>query len=250
MDGRKIVVPGETIVQGNEFLPGDGARREGQNILASRYGLAETSNKLVRVIPLSGAYVPKRGDVLIGTVASINFKGWLIDYGGSNEGFLNVSEVPRYIGKGELRDNFDFGDVLYVSVWGTDGGNLDLSVKDRGFGKLDNGQLIKVNPNKVPRIIGKEGSMIKLIIDATDCEVIVAHNGVVWVSSDKMQNETNAKKIVEFVCENSYIYGLTEKVEDYIKNELKLEVKVRERRSFEDEREEEFDERENPEERN
>ncbi len=225
MEGRKIVVPGETIVQGENFLPGDGTRREGQNILANRYGLAETDNKLIRVIPLSGAYVPRRGNVVIGTVANVNFKGWLIDYGGSNEGFLNVAEVPRYVGKGELRDCFDFGDVIYASIWGTDGGNLDLSVKQRGFGRLDGGQLVKVNPHKVPRIIGKEGSMINLIIDATDCEVIVAHNGIVWLSSEKMENETNARKIIEFICENSTISGLTEKVEKFIKEELKLEIK-------------------------
>ncbi len=230
MEGRKIVVPGETIVNGDDFLPGDGARREGKNILASRYGLAETTNKLVRVIPLSGAYVPRRGNVIIGTVSSINFKGWLINYGGSNEGFLNVAEVPRYIGKGELRDCFDFGDVIYSSIWGTDGGNLDLSVKQRGFGRLEGGQLIKVNPNKVPRIIGKEGSMINLIIDATDCDVVVAHNGVVWVASDNMENETKARQIVEFICENSTVSGLTEKVEKFIKEELKLEIKTNDRK--------------------
>lgn len=218
-------MPGETIVQGDDFLPGDGTRREGQNILANRYGLAEVSNKLVKIIPLSGAYIPKRGNVVIGTVSNITFKGWLINYGGSNEGFLNVSEVPRYIGKGELRDCFDFGDVIYASIWGTDGGNLDLSVKQRGFGRLEGGQLVKVNPNKVPRIIGKEGSMINLIINATDCDVVVAHNGVVWLASDNMDNETKAKQIVEFICENSAVPGLTERVEKFIKEELKLEIK-------------------------
>jgi len=38
MSERKIVVPGETIIQGSEFLPGDGARREGTDVVASRYG--------------------------------------------------------------------------------------------------------------------------------------------------------------------------------------------------------------------
>ena len=237
MEGRKIVVPGETIVQGDDFLPGEGTRREGQNILANRYGLAETNAKLIRVIPVSGAYTPRRGNAIIGTVTNITFRGWLIDYGGANEGFLSVAEVPRYVGKGELRDCFDFGDVIFAQIWGADGGNLDLSVKMREFGKLTGGQLINVNPNKVPRIIGKEGSMIHLIKDATKCNITVGQNGVVWLRADKIDDEINARKIIDFICDHSSIAGLTEKVEEFIKKELKIEVKVRERR------EESFDEK-------
>lgn len=218
-------MPGETIVNGDDFLPGDGARREGKNILASRYGLAETTNKLVRVIPLSGAYVPRRGNVIIGTVVGVTFKGWLIDFGSHQNGFLNVTEVPRYIGRGELRDHFDFGDTVCAKVFGTDGGNVDLSVKLRGFGRVQGGQLVNVNPNKVPRVIGKEGSMVNIIKGASNCDVTVGQNGVIWVIGDKIEDELNARRIIEFICENSFLAGLTEKVEEYIKKDLKLEIK-------------------------
>ncbi|MEI7718228.1 MAG: KH domain-containing protein [archaeon] len=225
MEERKIIIPGETIVQGDEFLPGDGARREGQDIVACKYGLSDVSDKLVRVIPLSGVYAPRRGNVIIGTVVGITFKGWLIDFGSHINGFLNVTEVPRYIGRGELRDHFDFGDVVCAKVFGTDGGNVDLSVKLRGFGRIQGGQLVNVNPNKVPRVIGKEGSMVNLIKVASNCDVTVGQNGVIWVIGDKIEDELNARKIIEYVCENSFLAGLTEKVEDYVKNTLKLEIK-------------------------
>jgi len=225
MEERKIIIPGETIVQGDEFLPGDGTRREGQDIVACKYGLSDVNDKLVRVIPLSGVYVPRRGNVIIGTIVGITFRGWLIDFGSHVNGFLNVSEVPRYIGRGELRDHFDFGDVVCAKVFGTDGGNIDLSVKLRGFGRIDGGQLISVNPNKVPRVIGKEGSMVSLIKAATGCDITVGQNGMIWVCAEKIEDELNARKIVEFICENSFMSGLTEKVEEYIKKDLKLEIK-------------------------
>lgn len=225
MEERKIIIPGETIVQGDEFLPGDGARREGQEIVACKYGLSDVSDKLVRVIPLSGVYTPRRGNVVIGTVVGITFKGWLIDFGSHQNGFLNVIEVPRYVGRGELRDHFDFGDTVCAKVFGTDGGNVDLSVKLRGFGRIQGGQLVSVNPNKVPRVIGKEGSMVNLIKAASNCDVTVGQNGVIWVIGDKIEDELNARKIIEYVCENSFLAGLTEKVEDYVKNVLKLEIK-------------------------
>lgn len=225
MSERKIVVPGEIIIQGSEFLPGDGARREGDEVVASRYGLSEISDKHVRVIPLSGTYEPRKGNAIIGTVTNITYRGWLIEYGSSNEGFLAVSEVPRYIGKGELQDHFDFGDVVFCKVWGTDGGNLDLSVKMRGFGKLNGGQLMKVNPNKVPRIIGKDGSMVHLIRNATGADITVGQNGIIWMRADKIEDELTTKKIIEFICENSFITGLTEKVEEFIRN-LGIEIQL------------------------
>jgi exosome complex component RRP4 len=228
MEERKIVVPGETIIQGDEFLPGDGTRREEKDIVASRFGLADISDRLVRVIPLSGVYAPRRGNVVIGQIVGITFKGWNVDFGSHSNGFLNVAEVPRYIGKGELRDFLDFGDVVCAKVFGTEGNSVDLSIKFRGFGKIDGGQLITVNPNKVPRIIGKEGSMVSLIKEAAECDITVGQNGIIWVAADKIENELNAKKIIEFICENSYLAGLTEKVEGFIEKEFGKKIKAKE----------------------
>ena len=101
---RQIVVPGETIATGNNYLPGDGAYRDGEEVVAERYGIINISEKHVRVIPISGAYYPRRGNTIIGTVVDITFNGWLIDFGGAQNSFLPVSEVPRYINRNELRE--------------------------------------------------------------------------------------------------------------------------------------------------
>ena len=53
---RRIVVPGETIIKGDEFLPGDGTFRDKEDVVASRFGLADVSGRLVKIIPLSGVY--------------------------------------------------------------------------------------------------------------------------------------------------------------------------------------------------
>ena len=63
---RQIVIPGETIVEGDNYLPGDGTEKQGKKIVSMRYGLADESNKLVKVIPLSGVYQPRRGNIVIG----------------------------------------------------------------------------------------------------------------------------------------------------------------------------------------
>lgn len=230
MEERKIIVPGETIVSGEEFLPGDGTRREGNDLVAGRYGLADISDRLVRVIPLSGAYAPRRGNAIIGEIIGVTFNGWLIDFGGASNAFLPVSEVPKYINKGELREHFDFGDTIVAKVWSTDGKGIDLSVKMRGFGKLNGGMLMKINPNKVPRIIGKEGSMVNMIKEATQCDITVGQNGIVWIRGELIDNEIKTRKLIEFICENSFVRGLTEQVEKHIKemNGKKTKAKAKE----------------------
>ncbi|MFA5485247.1 MAG: exosome complex RNA-binding protein Rrp4 [Candidatus Pacearchaeota archaeon] len=220
---RQIVIPGENIISGDNFLPGEGAYRDGNEVVAKRYGIVNISDNYVRVVPLSGVYFPRRNNVIIGTISGITMNGWLIDFGGSQNAFLSLNEVPRYINKNELKEFLDFGDSVIVKIWDTQSRGIDTSIKQRGLGKIEGGMLINVNPNKVPRIIGKEGSMVKLIRNATDCSLTVGQNGVVWVKSNKIENEILAKKIIEYIVENSVLIGLTEKVEKYIKS-LGLEV--------------------------
>jgi exosome complex component RRP4 len=221
MEERKIVVPGETITSGETFLPGDGTRREKDDIVASRFGLSDISDRLVKVIPLSGVYIPRRGNVVIGQVIDVTFNGWILDFGAPTNGFLSLMEVPRYVNKDELRDLFDFGDVILAKVWNVKGRGIDLSIKMRGFGRLDDGMLIKINPNKVPRVIGKEGSMVNIIKEATNCEITVGQNGIVWVKANEIDNELKAKEIIEFICKNSFVEGLTEMVKEFIDNGAK-----------------------------
>jgi exosome complex component RRP4 len=214
---RQIVVPGETIVSGNEFLPGDGAYRDGSEVIAGKYGIANIFEKHVRVVPITGAYYPKRGNTITGTIVDITFNGWLIDFGGAQNAFLPVAEVPRYVNKNEMQEFLDFGETVIVKVWDVKSRGVDVSMKMRGFGKVEGGMIISVGPNTVPRIIGKEGSMIKQIKDATGCNITVGQNGKVWISGKNTDNEIATKKIVEFISKNTTVLGLTEKVEEYIK---------------------------------
>jgi exosome complex component RRP4 len=235
-EGRQIVVPGETIVKGNEFLPGDNVYRDGEEVVAKRFGIVEVSEKHVRVIPVSGAYYPRRGNTIIGTVVDVTFNGWLIDFGGVQNAFLPVAEVPRYINKNELREYLDFGESVIVKVWDVKSRGVDVSMKMRGYGKLEGGLIISVNPNKVPRIIGKEGSMVRLIKSATRCEITVGQNGKVWISGNSVEEELATKKMIEFIVENATVNGLTEKVEKYIKSlGMKSDVEIIEENTGEEE---------------
>src|SRR3990167_7914606 len=78
---RRLVVPGEIIVSGEDYLPGDFTRKEGKDIIAQRYGLAE-GDRVIKIIPISGVYEPRRGNTVIGRVSDITFNGWIVEIGG------------------------------------------------------------------------------------------------------------------------------------------------------------------------
>ncbi len=230
---RKVVIPGETIVSGDDYLPGEGTEKRGEEIVALKFGLAEESNRLIRVIPLSGPYIPRRGNVIIGKVDLITYNGWVIDIGCPENGFLALSEVPRYINKDEMEDVMKIGDMVVVKIWSINGKGIDLSIKQKGLGKIDEGIIFKINSNKVPRVIGKEGSMIKIIKDATNCNITVGQNGYIWIKGDKIEDELMAKKAILFITENSFIEGLTEEVEKWMKeNGMTINNSKKEKEEF------------------
>ncbi len=221
MSDRKIVIPGEVIEKGEDYLPGEGTEKKKNEIVAIRFGLAEEFNKLIKVIPLSGVYHPRRGNVVIGCVENLTFNGWVINIKSSDTGFLPVSEVPRYVNKNDLQEVLDFGDMVVAKISEINQRGTDLTIRSRGLGKLDNGIILEINPNKVPRVIGKEGSMISLIKNETGCRITVGQNGLIWIEGNKIENELFAKRAILHVAKNSFISGLTDEMTKWFKEEKK-----------------------------
>jgi exosome complex component RRP4 len=210
---RVVVVPGEIISSGEDILPGEGTIRNGDNIVAGRYGLSEKVGRVVKIIPLSGAYIPRRNNVILGRVSDILHSGWLVDIDASSNGFLPLAETPRFINKHEMDQFLNIGDMVAAKIWSTNGKSIDLAMKGRGLGKLEGGFAFRISPSRVPRVIGKEGSMISLIKENTGCNVTIGQNGWVWIKGENIDSEIKARKAIEFIAEKVYINGLTEKME-------------------------------------
>lgn len=218
---RKVVIPGEVIFEGEEYLPGEGTEKRENKIVAIRYGLAEESNGLVKVIAVSGVYQPRRGNVVIGKVENLTFYGWQINIDSAEGAFLPLQEVPGFVSKEELAEVMDIGDMVAAKIIGVSGRGVDLTIKLRGLGRIDEGLIIKVNSNKVPRVIGKEGSMINIIKEESGCNVTVGQNGLIWIKGEKIEEELLVKKAIEFIIERSSSHGLTEEVKEWFDKEKK-----------------------------
>ncbi|MAG38443.1 RNA-binding protein [Candidatus Pacearchaeota archaeon] len=215
---RRPIVPGEVIVSGEDFLPGDGTRRDGENVLANRFGLAEISGRVVKVIPIFGAFIPRKGNVIIGRVADINFSGWMIDIDYASSAFLGIEECPRFINRNEMDQFLAIGDVIAAKIWGVKSKGIDLTLKGKGLGKLEGGFIFRTIPSRVPRVIGREGSMITLVKEKTSCQITVGQNGWIWIKGEKIEDEIKARKAIEFIASQVLVSGLTEKMEEWFEN--------------------------------
>ncbi|MEM4647982.1 MAG: exosome complex RNA-binding protein Rrp4 [Candidatus Pacearchaeota archaeon] len=218
---RRIVVPGEIVVSGYEYLPSEGCIREEENIIAIRYGLVNIENNLVKIIPLTGVYIPRVGNIVIGQIKDIVFNGWIVDIFAPHLAFLGINECNTFIDKEDLSAYYDVNDIIIAKIKAIQPRAITLTLKERGLGKISEGLLIKVGPAKVPRIIGKAGSMINTIKEATNAKIIVGQNGLIWIKADNIEKELAAKEAIELVAENPLLDGLTEKIKKFLEEKLK-----------------------------
>ena len=99
---RDIVVPGEVLAEGMDFLPGDNTYREEDKIYAKILGLIGVAGRVIRITPLAGPYVPRVGDKIIGRVIDITMTSWRVDTETAYSALLNVKDATtRFVGKGD-----------------------------------------------------------------------------------------------------------------------------------------------------
>jgi exosome complex component RRP4 len=211
---RQLVIPGTVLANGLDYLPSSGAFRENNEIKSKVLGLAKVKDRFVGVIPLAGVYNPRPGDGIIGFVEDMQTTMWIININSPYNGILLLGEaVGEYvdINKTDISVYFDIGDMIYTKVLNVSRSkSVQLTMNDYRAKKLVGGRILKITPYKVPRLIGKEGSMIEMIKDKTKCQIIVGQNGIVWL---KGEDEAKAARAVLMVEQESHTQGLTDKIE-------------------------------------
>ena len=209
---REIVVPGDLLSESG-LKAGPGTYVESGHIYAAQLGIKATRSDVVGVVPLSGQYIPIRGDMVIGKIVDMGASNWYVDINAAHQSSLHVNEVPWRVEFGETGKFMTVGDLVSLKIVGVDElGKVQISMKEHGLRKLAGGVVIEVAPSKIPRVIGRSGSMIQMLKNATSCRIYVGQNGRIWVDGDldSMLKAIDAIKLIEAEAHST---GLTEKVE-------------------------------------
>jgi|TARA_Y100000310_G_scaffold194360_1_gene194332 exosome complex component RRP4 len=216
IENRQLVIPGDQIAEG-DYLLGEGTYREENRVYSTVLGLLDAKESFLKVIPLKGKYIPKPRDLVIGVITDIAFSMWNLNINSHYSGVLSVANgCERYIdlNSEKLSDIYAIGDVVLAKVDNVSESLVaGLTMKDRGLYKLNDGKLITISPTKVPRVIGKKGTMIQMLKDNTGCRIVVGQNGRIWISGVNINLAIEAIQLIE---KNAHKQGLTDEVQKFL----------------------------------
>ena len=196
--------------------PGPGTYRVGGKVYASQLGLLAPRPPFVQVVPLSGRYLPKPDDRVVGTVTDVQSTFWLLDIGAPRWAPLHMTGTPWKVDVGETDRYLHVGDAVVVRVENLDAtGRIGVTMIGEDLGKLEGGTIVRISPARVPRLVGRSGSMIATITRHTGAEVAIGQNGRVWIggSPEAIRRVHDVLRMIE---ENGPRSGLTDRVERFL----------------------------------
>jgi exosome complex component RRP4 len=217
---REVVLPGDLLDFG-KLKAGAGTYVQDGKIYAAQLGIKSVKSNFVNVIPLGGRYIPNPGDTVIGKVVDIGPSNWYIDINSPYQAPLHVNEVPWRVDFGDTARFMNIGDTLLAKVLMVDETKrVQVTMKEQGLRKLQGGQIMEISYSKVPRVIGKGGSMIQMIKGMTNTRIFVGQNGRIWLDGE-IENILFAIRAIKMIEDNAQASRLTEKVKDYLESVTK-----------------------------
>ena len=216
---KRYVLPGDFITTAPLRLQ-DNVVLEGKRIISTTIGLSDVSADSVRVISLNGIYMPKIDDLVIGTIQSIFGNSWFADINSCYQGMLLGQDVfgrGSYPTTSEMKDRLDKGDIIYARIANSDRQREPLiSIADKNLGKIDSGELIKISPTKIPRLIGKHDSMIQTIEASTNATITVGQNGLIIIKCDNSTGLKNAIASIKMIAMTYEDANIEEKIQNIL----------------------------------
>jgi len=219
---KEIVTPGDLLAEG-DYLAGDNTYKEDGKIYATRVGLVEYEDRRVLVVALKAFYVPSVGDMVIGKVIEVGLGSWLIDIRAPYPALLRASDAfsrPFKPQRDDMPSIFDVGDLVIAKIIAYDRTRAPLlTIREPDLGKVERGQIYEITPTKIPRVIGRKGSMITMLKQETNCQITIGQNGVILVSSRSPKDEQLAVMAIRKIEEEAHTSGLTDRVTQMIRSE-------------------------------
>jgi exosome complex component RRP4 len=225
VEDRQVVCPGDLLAEGEFEIPWSPyIYKEKNRYYSTVVGLVDVKNGTFTVIPLKGSkYLPKVGDTVLGIIEEVELYGWSVDIKAPYPGYLPASALlNRPVSPGEdLRRYLDVGDYVAVKieVYDRTTGPI-LTAKGSDLGKINDGSVIEVSPAKIPRVIGKNRSMINMMATMTGCHINAYPNGMIHVRCPTQVAEEVLKEAISIIERESQTKGLTERIKQFISSKL------------------------------
>jgi len=214
MSQDQFVLPGDIIVTG-DYQPEQNVILEGDRLMSTAIGFSEIKDDLVTVTPLTGLYTPKTDDLVVGKIVSHNALSWEVNINSYYPGILTAFDIfgkDYSASRDDLSLKLNTGDIILARIANVNSRDPLITITGENLGKIDSGELVKISPAKIPRLIVKHGSMIQTIEGSTNATITVGQNGLIVVSCDETNGLLKALAAIRMVDEQAHLVNLTDKV--------------------------------------
>ena len=235
---REIVIPGTVISSAPGLIPGRGAiRTTGDEIISLFVGLKEIRGKYVNVVPLKGLYNPQMGDRVIARVKTKTPVKYIMEINSKFVGILKPMDAFKRSSRGrgygksagtyrvqedDAMTKFKVGDLVICKVLsGSRISEPELTALGQDLGKIDSGRVMSIASTKIPRVIGKKGSMISLLKTLLHSRIFVAQNGRIWIRGKTFEHERLLIDAIRKIEAEAHTTGLTDRIKHFIVSEKK-----------------------------
>lgn len=208
---RDIVTPGQ-ILSDEPKAAGAYTYVLNGKVYAAVAGVVQFRDSKLNVLPGKAPYKPSENDPVVGIIIDSKPSNFEVDLGWHLVGFLHN---PGRKSRLRLR----IGDVIYTEVKYSGIRGVFLEGGQR-LVKVDRGLLIRVSPVKIPRIIGKRGSMLNTLTSESGCKIYVGRNGLIAIVGDSPEKELALASAIKMIEEETHLPGLTERVMSHLRKKM------------------------------
>ncbi|MCS7146480.1 MAG: exosome complex protein Rrp4 [Nitrososphaerota archaeon] len=208
---RDVVTPGQ-LLSDDQRTAGAHTYVYGGKVYAAVAGIIQYRDSRINILPSKSPYKPSESDFVVGIITDSKPSHYEVDLGWHLVGFLhNLGRRSRI--------RLQIGDVVYTQVKNSGIRGVFLEGGQK-LVKISRGLLIRVSPVKIPRIIGKKGSMLNVLNSESGCRLYVGRNGLIAIVGESPEKELAVASAIKMIEEESHLPGLTERVTHHLRKKI------------------------------
>jgi len=218
MSQDQFVIPGDIIIA-DDCRPGQNVILEGNRVMSTAIGFSEIKDNLVNVTPLTGLYTPKTDDLVIGKIISHNALSWQVDINSYYSGILTAFDIfgkDYSPSRDDLSLKLNTGDIILARIANVGSRDPLITIIGENLGKIDSGELVKISPTKISRLIGKHSSRIQTIEASTNATITVGQNGLIILKCDDSTGLKKAIATIKMIGVTHSNANLEEKIQNIL----------------------------------
>ncbi len=182
---KLLVVPGEDLGDSDGMEAGHGVLPISGRLRAVKQGRVRNQGSTISVEPVHTRYIPRPSDLVIGYIEGCTNNIWFVELGAPFNAILPMSLGPGKVEFGGTRSIMDIGDAILCRVQEVEETHSSVvTMKGMGLRKIRSGVVEEIDPHLLGRLIGKGGESLRRLKEETECRIVVADNGRMWIDGE------------------------------------------------------------------